>query len=100
VDEDGPLVGLRDSDGNIRAALATIGDGPQLVLAEGEGKVRTAVRESRLEITDEQGFQTAIGATDLLSSGRREQSQKTSAASVVLSDKAGKVLWRLACRCR
>jgi len=46
-----------------------------------------------LRLFDEEGFQTTIGTTDLLTP-RTGETHKTSAASVVLFDKDNKVLWK------
>lgn len=46
-----------------------------------------------LNIQDRQGFETVLGNTDLVTA-RTGENRKTSAASVVLLDKEGKVIWR------
>jgi hypothetical protein len=94
VDNDGSIVGLRDPDGNLAAALGALSDGPQLILAETNGKARTELSESKLRIVDDSGAQATVGAIEVATSGKGEGSQKTSAASVVLSDTSGKVLWK------
>jgi hypothetical protein len=46
-----------------------------------------------IELEDEQGFQTIIGRTDL-EAVKTGESRKTSAASMVIIDKEGKVIWK------
>jgi hypothetical protein len=84
---------LLDSNGKLRAALAALEDGPKLILADKDEKVRTAIHESNLELSDAEGHQAIIGSTDLVTRGKGVAT-KTSAASVVLSDKDNKVLWK------
>ena len=48
---------------------------------------------SELSILDDEGFETRIGAIDLVTP-RTGETHKTSAASVVLFDKDKKVLWK------
>lgn len=49
--------------------------------------------ETGLSLTDNKGFQTTIGTTDLVTP-RTGETHKTSAASVVLFDKDNNVLWK------
>ena len=52
----------------------------------------SAVTEPTLQITDEAGFMSVIGSADL-QTPRTGEAHKTSAASLVLFGKDGKVLW-------
>ncbi len=46
-----------------------------------------------IEIEDKQGFQTIIGSTQL-ETKKTGESHRTSAASIVIFDKNGKVIWK------
>lgn len=46
-----------------------------------------------IELSDKQGFQTTIGSTDLVTT-KSGEARKTSAASIVIFNKAGAVIWR------
>jgi hypothetical protein len=74
VDAGDPSLSVVDADGNGGAAIAFSKDGPDFTLVDGKG------------------FSAVIGATQLkdLTGGTHQ----TSAASVVLLDKAKKVLWQ------
>ena len=55
--------------------------------------VSTLLGRPTLTIVDEEGFETTIGTSDLISTGTGE-THKTSAASVVMFDKDKKVIWK------
>ena len=118
VHEDGPALWFFGAFGEVRASLGAYSNGETLILydpnrgarervllsagpqrgallgfSDSNGKTRALLGEDGLEISDEEGFQTIIGTTDLVTP-RTGETHKTSAASVVLSDKDKKVLWK------
>jgi hypothetical protein len=68
-------------------------DGPILGLANSKGSVLTELRDGNIGVFDDQGFETSIGVKALVTPSTGE-THKTSAASVVLSDKNKNVIWR------
>jgi hypothetical protein len=88
-DEHGRERGMFDADEN-GAALAFInvkGTDDALVRAEG---INVA---GPVTVSDEQGFQATLGATELVTP-RSGETHKTSAASLVLFDKNKNVIWK------
>ncbi len=85
-DPNGPRAVL----GVLAGAVSTLG------LYDETGKVAAALRvtgdKTSFELFDKEGFQITIGSTDLVTP-RTGETHKTSAASIVLSDKDKKVLW-------
>ncbi|MGH9745090.1 MAG: hypothetical protein ACRD59_03125 [Candidatus Acidiferrales bacterium] len=75
VDSGDPSLSIVDADGNGGAAIAFSKDGPGLTLVDGKG------------------FSAVVGATQLKDSTGGD-AKHTSAASIVLLDKAKMVLWR------
>lgn len=90
---DGPGFYLHDESQNVRAGLFLLADGPRLTLYDANEKVRASLVGTTLKLSDEEGFSTTIGTTDLVTTATGE-THKTSAASVVLFDKDKKLLWR------
>jgi hypothetical protein len=93
----GPAVSLYDEAGKERIALQMNKLlGAELVLSDPKGEPRAdyTVNEegSSLSIADPNGFRSVIGSVDL-EAPRTGERHKTSAASVVLFGKDGKVLW-------
>jgi hypothetical protein len=94
----GPTFNLTDSDGKAGFTLwvAPFGAGPDLSMYDSAGKLRVDLVAPpggpSLKLSDQDGFSTILGSTDLLipRTGRKES---TSAASLVLFGKDGKVLW-------
>lgn len=112
---DGPGLELYDANQKLRVALGVLGDmpnltlkdgkevgrvmlgivptGPGLVLADDRGKFRAQLdvgtEGPRLFLEDQKGFGASIGNYY----SPTKKSAETSAASVVLFDKDGKVLW-------
>lgn len=115
---DQPRLALSDTNGTIRAALAISLGGPALVLVGSNGSAAASLAVQpdgplldmlgansmqavtleipthgpELKLNDANGFETAIGATDLITPTTGE-TQTTSAASLVLFGKDKKVLW-------
>ena len=90
---EGPGFYLHDASEKGRAGLFLLADGPRLTLYDGNEKVRASLVGTTLKLSDEEGFSTTIGTTDLVTTATGE-THKTSAASVVLFDKDKKLLWR------
>jgi len=115
---DQPRLALSDTNGKIRVALAISQGGPALALVDANGKATASLfvtpdgplldmlgansmQAVTLEIpahgpefkmNDANGFETDIGATDLITPTSGE-THTTSAASIVLIGKDKKVLW-------
>lgn len=114
----GPSLTLYDANQKERVRLALSDRGARMVFLDGNGSERvtlsvendiTSLRLSRPEgssvsldvatlgagmaVTDKDGFKTAIGTTGLLTRGTAEMC-KTSSASVVLSNKDNRVIWK------
>ncbi len=96
VTKRGPVLVLWDAAGKASAALLVDQDGPSLVLGHAVGKSRAMLGFSEnqpyLEIEDDEGFKTVVGTTDLVTPRTGEQ-HKRSAASAVMCDKEGKLVW-------
>lgn len=92
---------LRDEEGKDIADLTGRRDFARLLLipqGEGAGRKRIFLGAfpevgALLQVEDEEGFQATIGTTDL-TIPRTGEARRRSAASVMLSDKDGKVLWQ------
>jgi hypothetical protein len=97
VTEGGPSFALSDANGKRRAVLTVFMGGPYLWLADDNEKQRFSLglhaNAPNLTLSDDEGFQTTLGSTDLVTPETGE-SHKTSAASVVMFGKDGKLLWR------
>jgi hypothetical protein len=90
----GPVFDLSDLHGNHSAVSAGGIKLERHVQKESKPYVLTTVAHvPSLELMDEDGFMTAIGATGLLQAETGE-TRKTSAASIVMSNKDEKVIWR------
>jgi hypothetical protein len=91
-----PALTLLDKQNKERAAVDFGPSGARLVMSDSSGEPRTLLGVSDdkayLEMSDKQGFKTAIGSTDLITPLTGE-THKTSAASIVLFGKDKKVLW-------
>jgi hypothetical protein len=97
VDELGmPALTLSDPDGSPRAQLILIGDTPILQLVRNKTKAHVRLwlgpDDPNLTLTDDEGYSTEIGRAGLVTPSTGETHQ-TSAASLVLFGKDGKVLW-------
>ena len=79
-----PSLDLFDTNGTRRATLSLGSASAELVLAADETRIRLA---------DKEAFKTEIGNANLILPQTGE-TRKTSAASVLLSDKDEKVLWK------
>jgi hypothetical protein len=93
VDADGPMLGMLDTRGKLRAAIAEAGDSARIVIADASGNTRAAMNQDSIEVIDQEGGRASIGATSL-STGRKGEGQRTSAATIVLSDKDRRVVWK------
>ncbi len=85
-----PGVNLFGKGPNEQASLDLEAPGPRLYLSDQSGSVD--LEKASLEVSDEQGFSTRIGRTEL-ETPRTGETHKTSAASIVLFDKDSKRLW-------
>jgi hypothetical protein len=87
---------LFDSKGKKRFFATTSLDNPHLWLADDDEALRLSLsvnaKEPTVTLSDSEGFQTSIGATDLVTP-RTGETHKTSAASLVMFGKDNKVLW-------
>ena len=86
---------LLDANGKVRFTLNAGLDGAELALSPGDARIQagTLLSETSLQVSDKEGFQATFGTTDLVTP-RTGETHKTSAASVVLFDKDGTVLWK------
>ncbi len=93
----GPALTLDDENGRMRAWVGATPFGGFVSLSSGNQNARIILSSAKgrasLIVTDEDGFETTIGTTDLVTTATGE-THKTSAASVVLFDKDKKVLWK------
>jgi hypothetical protein len=69
-------------------------DGATLALSNGQGELRAFLEPGHLELTDDTGFKAGIGVQKNLVTVRTGETHQTSAASVMLFDKNGTVLWK------
>ncbi|OFV94413.1 MAG: hypothetical protein A3H28_09725 [Acidobacteria bacterium RIFCSPLOWO2_02_FULL_61_28] len=90
---EGPGIYLFDDAEKGRVALYLLAGEPKLSLRDRNERVRTSLAGATLGLEDEEGFQTTIGSTELITP-RTGETHKTSAASLVLLDKDKKVLWK------
>jgi hypothetical protein len=97
-----PFLGFSDATGKERAGLTVVENGPVLWLNDGKGKERSVLMVSDVEpngpnltLSDDRGFETTIGSTDL-ATPRTGETQQTSAASIVMfgNDEKHLVIWR------
>jgi hypothetical protein len=93
---DGPGLALSDAKGKVRARLVAWPDGPGLILNDANENSRVVLGADSdgpgLWLGDANGFETDIGVTGLVTPATGE-THTTSAASIVLFGKDGKVLW-------
>ena len=90
---DVPRLTLFDGNEKRRAVLGLVADSPRLALFDGNGNLQAELDRTSLELSDEEGFKTTIGSTNLVTP-RTGETHTTSAASVVLFDKDKNVLWK------
>lgn len=92
-----PSFVLFDANGRRRAVLTAFDGSPYLWMTDDKEKQRFSLgieaKGPNLTLSDDEGFQTEIGNADLVTPETGE-SHKTSAASVVMIGKDGKVIWR------
>jgi len=97
VSPSGPGLGLFDASGHGRAALTLTAEGPILSLRDANDKPQVSLAVTAdgpgLDLQDAEGFSTSVGVAETLSPTTGEK-RKTSAASVVLFDSKGTVVWR------
>jgi hypothetical protein len=78
-----------------RVSLHRLGDSAALHFYTAEGNASVIVGDADgplVSLRDEQGYQTTLGTTDL-ETPRTGEAHKTSAASLVMFNKDGKVIW-------
>jgi len=94
---DMPVLSLHDANGKKRVWLA-VPSNPVLTLYDGKEEERVSLtlldNQPSLQVSDSAGFKAVVGTVGLATPTTGE-SQQTSAASVVLFGKDGKVLWRV-----
>jgi hypothetical protein len=98
VQQIGPRFRMVDAESKagFNMRVAPLGAGPDFSMYDSKGNLRVDVVAPpggpSMKLADENGFSTIIGSTDLLTlrTGRKES---TSAASLVLFGKDGKVVW-------
>ncbi len=82
-----------DSQGNALGVFGAISGSAGLGLANSKAETKTSLEPGRLELIDDQGFEANLGTMEIVTPGIGE-TRKTSAASLVLSDKDKKVIWK------
>ncbi len=94
VTKEGPGLVLGDAASDARAALLITEDGPALILRHGKSRANLWLLQDgpSLKIVDAEGFETVVGSTDLVTDRTGEQ-RKRSAASAVMFNNEGKVIW-------
>jgi hypothetical protein len=96
VEGEHPALLLADTAGKVRAKLHVTEGGPELLLYDADGNMRAFLSATSagptLDINDGEGFRTVIGSMDLVTTATGEQHHR-SAASVLIFDKKGKVIW-------
>ena len=85
-----PGLDLYGEDPTASADLSVQSSGPSLTLSHSDGYI--TLDQTSVELSDKQGFQTRIGSS-ALQTLRTGETHKTSAASLVMFGKDGKVLW-------
>jgi len=93
VSPDGPGLALYDAAGTPRTALVVTAADPGLWLYDGTGKPRAALAEDTFSLTDAQGFKAVFGVTET-ETIRTGEKHTTSAATVTLFSKDGRVIWQ------
>lgn len=110
VNEEGDMLGMisatpggvslfmNDANGQLRVSVHTLPTGTTLTLRNANGKSEASLvlygeGSVFLKLSDGEGFQAQLGNTSL-QRPRTGQTQQTSAASLVLFGKDGKVIWR------
>ncbi len=92
----GPMIAVHGPSGSVMAALTITYGAPQLQLIGAGGSTSALLTANstgaNLDMHDREGFSTLIGAVDLLTTPAA-QPQHRSAASVMLFNKSGKVIW-------
>ncbi len=96
VTKEGADLILHDAAGKASAALFITKEGPSLELNDAAGKSEAYLDLSQhgpfLAIRDAEGFKTIVGTADLVGVRTGEQ-RKRSAASAVMFNKEGSVIW-------
>jgi hypothetical protein len=96
VEKTGPYLILHQAPTR-DASLSVAGHGPYLQLSGDTNKERISLGviadAPSLALTDGEGYRTKIGSIDLTTT-RTGESHKTSAASLVMFGKDGKIIWR------
>lgn len=98
VELDGdPYLSFWDADDHLRIGLGVWTKEPALNIFDSKGNRRLSLYGSvdgpSIEVTDAAGFKAVVGTTDL-QTDRTGEAHRTSAASVVMLGKDGKVIWR------
>ncbi len=97
VDKNGASFNLADANKTLRTSLALGKDGQFLILRDADGGVRATISVGEngplFSISDKDGFRAELGSTSLVTPSTGE-THKTSAASIVMFNKDGKVIWR------
>jgi hypothetical protein len=97
IEPDGPTLAFSDTDGKRLLVARVFRGSPHFWLADHGEMPRLALSlsgsEPSITVSDAEGFETKIGTTDLVTT-RTGETNKTSAASLVLFGKDNKVLWR------
>jgi hypothetical protein len=89
------IIGVSDSEGPAVGILtAAPGYGGGLSLYNGRGELRLSLEPGHLELSDDDGFQSSLGVEKNLVTVRTGETHQTSAASLILFDKAKNVIWK------
>jgi hypothetical protein len=91
-----PKLELMDANGNVRAGLGVFRETAYVDVLGVDPKSSTELTVSRdgpsLSVSDQKGFSSIVGVTDL-ENVHTGETYKTSAASLVIFGKKGKVIW-------
>jgi len=86
---------ISDSEGKqLGSFLGVDGYGAMLGIYNGKGDLRAILTPGNLELTDDDGFKSAMGVEKNLVTPRTGETHQTSAASVLLFSRDGNVIWR------
>jgi hypothetical protein len=97
VGREGPFGGavlINDGQGRGRGTFQAHDDGALLSLSDAKGALKAALEPGHLDVSDDDGFEAALGTQDSLVTTRTGETHKTSAASLLLFDKNKNVIWK------
>jgi hypothetical protein len=90
----GGAVLINDGQGRGRGTFQAHDDGALLSLSDAKGYLKAALGPGYLDVSDDEGFEAALGTQSGLVTTRTGETHKTSAASLLLFDKNKNVIWK------